>query len=124
MKLVLQPSVSLLLASAAWWGLWSGPAFWLGGREGILTLTLAGVLCVVPGLIVLGMVSRFSGPDMRAWAILIGTGLRLAFVLAGVLLASKWGGWNFRGTWFWIVVFYLFVLLVETLLVLKSQPDK
>jgi hypothetical protein len=123
-KLMSQPGVRLVLASAAWWGLWSGPAFWHGGREGVLTLTFAVVLCVVPGLMVLGAVSRFRGPDRRAWAILFGTGLRLAFVLAGVLVATKFGGWRLRDAWFWIVLVYLFVLLVETLLILKAYPEE
>ncbi|MBI5760333.1 MAG: hypothetical protein HZA46_17595 [Planctomycetales bacterium] len=116
-----QPSVSLMWMSGVLWIVLSGPAYWLGGRDGWLGLSLSAVLCVVPGVFVLWLADRFSGPDSKAWAILAGTGLRLLFVASGVLAAAHLAGWGFRVIGVWAVVFYLFTLAVETRLLLKSH---
>ena len=123
MKFLSQPSVFLVWSAALLWMVLLGPAYWMGGREGLLGLSLSAVLCVLPGVAVLWLAGRFSSPTSRAWAILAGTGLRLLFVGSGVLVAVHWAGWGFRIIGVWAVVFYLFALAVETRLLMRSGTD-
>ena len=123
MKLLSQPSMFLLWSGVLLWVVLSGPAYWWGGRDGFLGLSLSAVLCILPGVVVLWLADRFFGEQTRVWAILAGSGLRLVVVVPGILVAVRWAGWGFRTIGVWAVIFYLFALAVETRLLTQSRAD-
>lgn len=113
---------SLLFLTVA--GLWlasAWPARLLAGQDGLVGLSVAAVLCFVPGLIVFALASHVEpGTPKAATMILVGSGLRMAAVLAGVLVFRKlWPQFGFREFLLWILIFYLGTLLLETSLLLK-----
>ena len=116
-----------LTASAALcWLLFAGPAFWLSGVAGLEGLSIAALLSLVPGWLVfwgVSVVSKVPGQNGQPMAVLAATGVRLMFVLFGVLLMKSirpdLGLREFHG---WVIAFYCMSLMVETLLLVKVQP--
>lgn len=117
----LRQSGWLLLVSVLMWLICSGPAFWLRGAIALEGLTYAGILCLLPGLVVVFVTSRYPDGDSPSTIVLLGTGLRMAFVLIGMVvirnLRPEMGHYEFQ---LWLVLYYLAFLFVETLLVVKS----
>ena len=112
----------LVVAALVTWGLACVPAWWLGGRPALEGLTIAAVLCLLPGLLVFLCVSWVvSSGSQMPFVVLAGSGLRMLFVLAGMLaVQSLRPELGFREFVVWLLVFYLAMLAVETSLVLKS----
>jgi len=109
----------LTLATLALWVLAVGPANMLAGVRGIQGMTIAAVLCLVPGWLVFWFVSRYGVSQTRAVALLAGTGLRLLFVLAGVLVMQTWQRWGMTDFLVWLGLFYFTTLAIETFLVVR-----
>ena len=110
----------LLAAAGVMWLLMAGPAYWLRGTLGLEGLTYAGLLCLVPGWLVVYVATRYPDAGSQGNAVLLGTGLRMAFVLIGMLvirdLRPDLGHYEFQ---LWLILYYLAFLFVETLLVVK-----
>lgn len=111
----------LLLVAISMWVVCSGPAYWLRGSLALEGLAYAGVLCLIPGLFVVYVTSRFSGGGSPSTGVLLGTGLRMAFVLIGMViirnLRPEMGHYEFQ---LWLVLDYLAFLVVETVIIVKS----
>jgi hypothetical protein len=83
------------------------------------------ILCILPGWLTIFAVDRVKHPDMKAYAVLIGTGLRMAFVLAGYLaIGSLRSDLGFREFTIWLIPGYLVALALETWLVLNSSNSE
>ena len=119
----MERSAILTAATAGLWLLLAGPAFLLAAGDGLEGLTYAALLCLLPGWLVFFLASRYVVANFQAQLILLGTVLRMLFVLVGVFcVQSVRAQLQFREFLVWIIVFYLAMLLVETLLLLK-QPS-
>lgn len=114
----------LLILTSAFWLVLTGPAWLLGGTHGIQGLSIAAVLCVIPGFVVLCISSRSHVGANSANMVLLSTTMRLLVVLFGVLVVQKIRPdlqfWQFL---VWIIVFYLATLLLETFVVLKQTKQ-
>ncbi len=101
------------------------PAWFIAGREGIIGLSTAAILCVVPGLVVFWIAANFgvAGSEVPL-VILGGTLLRMVFVFLGMVIAQTLDPrLGFREFVVWLLVFYLVLLGVETCLVLLSSAS-
>jgi hypothetical protein len=105
-------------------GLWlvaALPAWLLADARGLEGLTYALLLCLLPGIAVLGFVKPEGGPNQALTALLLGMGLRMAVVLAGTLLLKEirpdLGPSAFL---VWVVVGYLATLTFETRTILAG----
>lgn len=141
----------LTFAAAALWLLLVGPAWSLGGAAGLEGLSIAALLCVVPGWIVFSLCAfapyltspwggstdssntagsnvstNSQGASQTAMLVVLGgTVLRLLFVLAGLMFVrSLRPDLGFREFTVWLLAFYMATLLVETLLVLKPAAGE
>jgi hypothetical protein len=102
------------------WLVFAGPAYLLAGTNGLEGLSYAAVLCFLPGLLVFYLSSRYRVASTRALVLLAGTGVRLVFVLGGMLvIQSVRQNLRFREFIIWLLAFYLATLVAETLLVIR-----
>ena len=123
---VMQTTVSRCgVLAAAVVGLWLAlalPAWSLAGPAGLEGLTIAALLCAVPGFIVLLVASRFPAGGNEGPIVLGGTALRLVFVLVGtVVIRDSRPQLGMREFVVWLLVFYLSTLLLETLIVVRGS---
>ena len=114
----------LALITAAAVGLWllmAGPAYGLRGLLALEGLTYAGLLCLVPGWVVVYVTCRYPESGSQGAAILLGTGLRMAFVLVGMVmlrnLRPELGHYEFQ---LWLIIYYIAFLVLETLMIVKQ----
>ncbi len=110
-------------------GLWAVlvyPAWLLWGDVVWLQSLAALGLCLVPALVVLAWLVHAGGaPETQVIAVLGGTGLRMFATLGGGLVLTTTLPELFTNLfWAWIAVFYLYILAVETLLVLKRNSPQ
>ncbi len=115
----------LLAATAGCWLLFAGPAWWLAGGRALEGMTIAAVLCFVPGCLVFLLEALVESlRSQTPMLILAGTVLRMLFVLAGLMVVrSVRPDLGFREFTVWLLVFYLAMLLVETWVVTRSMPE-
>jgi hypothetical protein len=104
------------------WLLLLYPAYLAGGVDGLQGLTIAAVLCTVPGVLVSLMASFVSQTDQQAMLLIIGgSTVRMLFVLIGILMVNALlPGLGFWGFTVWVIAFYLVLLSVETFLVYRQ----
>ena len=105
------------------WALLIYPSWLLWGDGAWVQSLTALVLCLLPALAVLiWMKHSIGSPENQVLAVLGGTGLRMFFVLgAGLLLTQALPEIYTESFWGWVGVFYLFVLALETMLILKKN---
>lgn len=116
----------VLTASAVvLWGLLAGPAYWLAGASGLEGLTYSALLCVVPGCLLFFAIPFFEFAQNKAYAFLVGSGLRMFVVLVATLILHEIrADLGLKEFLSWLVAFYVVTLLVETLLIVKSpEPN-
>jgi hypothetical protein len=115
----------LTAIAAAFWLALALPAYWLAGFNGLEGLSIAALLCLVPGLVAISLASLFAGDSHSTsmlTVVLGGMGLRMFFVLVGTMVVnSVRPDLGFRGFIVWLLAFYLAMLLAETLLVVKRD---
>lgn len=113
---------TIALLSAGLWLAAAGPAYLVAGSTAIEGLTLAVLICAVPGIIALFVAERSRQRDRALTGLLIGSGLRMAAVLVATLvlrqLRPDLGPLQFHA---WLIVAYLAMLAVETKLVLAKE---
>jgi hypothetical protein len=115
----------LIGSTVALWLLLGLPArnFW---HEAELVYSgVAAALCLVPTCATLAWScwAWTQAPEMQMVAVLGGTGIRLFGVLAGAAALHS-GVLYFRahpGFWTWVLVFYLFTLALEIILLLSGR---
>jgi hypothetical protein len=116
----------LLLAAVALCLVLAVPAWFMAGREGLIGLLAAAFLCVVPGLVVFWVAASFGAAGSHVPLVILGgTFLRMVFVLLGMVIAQTLDPHlGFREFIVWLLVFYLFLLVVETCLVLAPTASR
>jgi hypothetical protein len=82
-------------------------------------------ICLVPALATMAWTLKTSNaPESQLVAVLGGSGIRMAFALGVGLLLYKTLPETFTDYfWLWIGLFYMFILAVETILVIKNKQD-
>jgi hypothetical protein len=123
----------LLLGSLAFWGVTAGAVYFLAEDHRDVVLGFSGtalVLCLVPavGTMVWACWGLSRSAEHQLAAVLGGSGIRMFFVLgAGLLLTSQVPYFQPRSFWIWLLVFYLFILTLEMVLLAgrqnASQPN-
>jgi hypothetical protein len=116
----------LVVGTSLLWALLIFPAWLLWGDLVWVQSLSALSLCLVPALITMGWVTAWADvPERQLAAVLGGTGIRLALALGGGLLLYKTLPQTFTDAfWLWMGIFYMFILALETLLIVKKQPDQ
>src|SRR5437764_256771 len=99
---------------------------WMRWGDGVLVQAGGAMaLCLPPALAALGAIgwaTERSAMHQLA-ALVLGTGLRMFAVLGGGLaIYFVVPGCRGGAFWAWVLVFYLFTLFLEIVLVLRSQP--
>jgi hypothetical protein len=114
----------LIASTLALWAIAFFPARYLEGRAGVIYSLIALGLCLVPTSLTLFWASQPQGSSVQRQLLLVfgGTGLRMGFVLGGGLLLGALLPF-FRETafWIWLLVFYLFTLTLEAVLMRDGQ---
>ena len=109
----------LIAGTLALWALLFFPARYTSGPEGAIYSLVAALLCLIPTSLTLAWASRqqTQSADQHLRLVLGGTGLRMIVVLGvgiGMYLAIPY--FQQLSFWAWLLVFYLFTLGLETLL--------
>lgn len=111
----------LTACTAALWVVLAGPAYWLAGNLGLEGLTYSALLCSLPGCFLFFAIPFFEFAKNKAYAFLVGSGLRMFVVLVATLLLHEIrADLGLKEFLSWLVVFYSVTLLVETLLIVRS----
>jgi hypothetical protein len=83
------------------------------------------LLCLVPAALTMLWATwgRTQSPEQRVVAVLGGTGVRM-FVVLGVclLLTSFVPYYQHASFWIWVLLFYLFTLALEVVLLVRGRP--
>src|SRR5258708_30885265 len=108
------------------WLLISIPASYLGGGAAAVVYSLSAVLiCLIPtaGTLYWGMRAVQGPPEQQLMVVMGGTGIRMLFVLLVGLALYKLVPYyqTYQGFWIWLLVFYLFILALEMILLLSGQ---
>ncbi|MBM4224753.1 MAG: hypothetical protein FJ167_08170 [Gammaproteobacteria bacterium] len=107
--------------AVALWLVLAGPAYWLAGKLGLEGLAYSALLCWLPGCLLFFAIPFFEFAQNKAFAFLVGSGLRMFVVLVATLLLHEFrADLGLKQFLSWLVVFYSVTLLVETFLIVKS----
>ncbi|MFO1094913.1 MAG: hypothetical protein U0992_16650 [Planctomycetaceae bacterium] len=114
----------LILATVCLWLAAAVPAWLLAGAAGLEGLTYALLLCLAPGVVTLQILKSEDDPHQALKAMLLGFGLRMGVVFAGILvLRLVRPDLGPREFYLWLVVGYLVTLAVETRQVLADDAQ-
>ncbi|HEV8002911.1 MAG TPA: hypothetical protein VGP63_23705 [Planctomycetaceae bacterium] len=115
----------LTLAAATLWLALLGPAWLIAGREGLLGVSAAALICVVPGWIVFWIAAAYGTAGSQVPLVVLGGMLlRMIFVFLGmVIIQSADPRLGFREFVVWLLAFYAVLLGVETFLVLPRTDS-
>ena len=120
----LQQCIKLTVGVLVAWLVLVGVAYSVAGNWGVVGLSVASLLCLIPGWIVFVLVSSTPKVESQGVFILAGTLIRMLFVLAGLLYCRfffpRLGVSEFV---VWLVVFYLYTLLLETIFLLRTRES-
>jgi hypothetical protein len=103
-----------------------GIGYWLGGNESLLQGAVAFGLAFVPAAGTLAWItySYRSTPDMKLFASLGGSGIRMAISLGGAWFLTNSQPQTFDMTfWWWLILFYLVLLAFEITILVRQQPN-
>jgi hypothetical protein len=115
----------LIAGTLGLWALAAYPAQRFAGDGALLYTIVASALCLVPaaGTLVWFEWARKQSTEQQLLSILGGTGLRMIIVLGGGLalytLVPFFGRSSF---WICVLLFYLFTLIFEIVLLIGTQP--
>jgi hypothetical protein len=115
----------LIGGSLVFWLLVALPGRHFWGNAATVYSAVAAGLCLIPTSLTLawaGAVSERS-PEQQLLRVLAGTGVRIVVVSIGALALYRLFPYfqQGQGFWMWVVVFYLFTLILETLLVVSGR---
>jgi len=109
----------LLLVTLAATAILALPATLVAGWAGLLGLGVSAVVCLVPGLVVVGLATSAKDPSVRIWFVLGGMIVRMFAVLVVVLVVRQLQPQlGLREFYIWVVAVYSVMLLAETWLLL------
>ncbi len=115
----------LLSGTLVLWIIAAYPSQWMWGSKMIPQSLAAMALCLGPAALTLwlGRRSLTQSPSHQLLAMLGGMGLRMGLVLGlGVVLYLLVPQLKGAGFWIWLIVFYLFTLAMEMVLILTGKP--
>lgn len=113
----------LTACAAALWVVLAGPAYAVAGKLGLEGLAYAALMCWLPGCLLFLVISFFGFAKNKSYAFLAGSGLRMFVVLVATLAMQEFrADLGLKEFLSWLIAFYSVMLLVETLLIVKS-PD-
>lgn len=114
----------LLVGTLLFWLLVSYPAWRLLGDTHLVYSAVSLALCVVPAALTL-LLDRLvvsGGPEAQLGAVVAGMIMRMAVVLGGGLaLSSFLSYFQEQAFWLWVVVFYLYTLTLEMVLIVRAR---
>lgn len=101
------------------WAILAIPSWWLQGMSGLIGLTVAATLCLIPGWLVFALYSQY-GTAAPLTLLLGATFGRMAVVLAGALVAKReYPDLDMKFFAMVLGTFYVLALTVETRLLFK-----
>jgi hypothetical protein len=115
----------LFAGTLACWLVTVFPARWLGDDSAVLFSATAALLCFVPAAATLawGEWALKGQPEQQLLAVLGGTGVRMAVVLAaGLALYFLHPEFHYLRFWIWVIVFYLVTLGLEVGILVSRSP--
>lgn len=99
-------------------------AFGLAGLKGVEGVGYSVLLCLVPGWLTIYASDLLRRSNLTSYAVLIGTGLRVVFVLLGMFVINALrSDLGFREFTVWLISGYLVALALETWMVLPSTDQ-
>jgi hypothetical protein len=116
--------VTLVIGTLALWAAAAYPGWLLGGEEALALSAVALTLCLVPTTATLLWAewATRQSPEQQLTMVLGGTGVRMGLVLGvGLLLYTLVPFFGKQSFWVWLLVFYLFTLALEMVLVVRSR---
>ena len=112
----------LLYPMAAAWLVLVGIANWWTGLSGVIGISWAAILCLVPGWLAFLVGARYFGSNSQGVAFLLGMGVRLVTVaLAAVFLIDTRPEFTLKSFVVWLLLFYLWALVLETRLAVQQM---
>ena len=112
----------LTLVAALMWGAQAYFAYRFAGSDGLEGSAYAAFICLLPGWLVVYVTSRYPDAGSQAGAVLLGTGLRMAFVLVGaVVLVKTKPSWGLQEFYVWLLIDYLVFLGLETVMLVPTE---
>ncbi len=113
------------VATLVLWVLLLGPAWLVGGREALIGVSAAAVLCSLPGFIIFWLAAAYGTAGSQVPLIVLGSMLlRMLFVFLGmVIVQSADPRLGLREFVIWLLAFYVVLLGVETMLVLPRHTN-
>ncbi|MFQ5730650.1 MAG: hypothetical protein ACE5KM_01720 [Planctomycetaceae bacterium] len=112
----------LAAAVVALWIVLAGPAWLMAGTAALEGLSYAAVLCLLPGWVVFAIASRARESNRQATVtILGGMGLRMLFVLGGMLgVQAMRPHLGLNQFVVWLLIYYVATVALETLMVVSG----
>jgi hypothetical protein len=118
----------LVVGTVAFWGLLTYPSRLLWPDDPTFAWNAAAcLLCLVPGALTLAWTTWAYGgqPQQQLVAVLGGTMVRMAFVVAGALvLFMTVPTFAFQRFWLFVIVYYLFTLALEMVLIVRTASAR
>jgi hypothetical protein len=114
---------TLVAGTALFWIAVSLPARLWGGDSALLFTCTAALLCLVPALISMAWAQwAFKAePEKQILAVFGGMSIRFVFVIGiGMVLFHNVEEFHLQRFWIWVIVFYLFVLALEVILLTRQ----
>jgi hypothetical protein len=123
-RLGLLAQTALLIAVALLVWLATCPlAYWVSGTPGLLAAAVAAGICLLGAGLALGIAALFRGPAAAMHGMMLGMLARMVFpLLLGVTLYLKVPALAAAGLIYYLLVFYMATLAIDTLLLLARVP--
>jgi hypothetical protein len=120
------PRCGILVGSVVLVALVAGPlAHRFHGWDGLIGMSLAAAVCLAGSAAALVMAAVLRGPNLSLVALLAGIFLRMGLPLVLALVVHHQGGpLAAAGTVYYLLLFYLVTLIVETGLSLSLPQDR
>ena len=106
-------------------GIAAAVAFGAVGLKAVEGVCYSVLLCLVPGWLTIYSGVLLKRPELSAYIVLVGTGLRVVFVLLGLFVVGALRpDLGFREFTVWLVISYLVALALETWIVLLPASSE
>ncbi len=106
-------------------GVAAAVAFGLVGLRAVEGVSYSVLLCLVPGWLTIYSGVLLKRTELSAYIVLVGTGLRVVFVLLGLFVVGALRqDLGFREFTVWLIVSYLVALALETWIVLLPASSE
>jgi hypothetical protein len=120
------PSRAALLGVTAFviWTVSAFVGYEFAGSSGLIAATLAGVVCLVASELALVVLELFRDPKLALHGVVVGMMIRMGLpLLVGLFLQLNNEALANAGLLYYVLIFYLATLLVETALVVSHLQN-